>query len=211
MTDVPYENDDSAENQTQENEDANSQEQSFDDKVVDFGDLDVQDESADQPVEVEETPEMKLQAASDRMLRMQAELDNVRKRNAREMDTQRRYAAMPLLRDLLPVLDNMYRAIEAAEKSEDASGLLDGFKMVVTLMTDSLSRHNCTKIEALHQPFDPHLHEAVQQQPTDEFPPGTVLIELQTGYKLHDRIVRPSQVIVSTAPPKPAAEEADAE
>jgi len=140
-----------------------------------------------------------LEEAKDRALRSRAELENYRRRAAREMQDHRRYANLPLMRDLLPVLDNMDRAIEAAEKNHDAAGLLEGFKMVARQLEDVLGRHHCVKIEALDKPFDPHLHEAISQQPTDEHPPETVVLVAQTGFQLHDRVVRPSQVIVSAA------------
>ncbi len=140
-----------------------------------------------------------LQASRDQALRVQAELENFRKRAQRDLEEERRYAQLPLIRDLLPVLDNVERAIEAAEKGGDATGLLTGFKMVAQQLTDTLTRHQCQRIEALHQPFDPALHEAIAQQPSDAFPAHTVLAVAQAGYRLHDRVVRPSQVIVSTA------------
>jgi molecular chaperone GrpE len=140
-----------------------------------------------------------LAAAKDRELRVHAELDNFRKRAARELDERLRYANLPLLRDLLPVIDNIERAIEAAEKSADASALLEGFKMVDQQLGDVLKRHHCTRIEALHAPFDPNVHHAVMQQPSEEHPANTVLMVTQNGYQLHDRVVRPSQVIVSKA------------
>jgi molecular chaperone GrpE len=138
-----------------------------------------------------------LQAAKDRELRVHAELDNFRKRAARELEDRARYANMGLLRDLLPVLDNVERAIEAAEKNADAAAILDGFKLVRQQLEDALGRHHCKRIEALHEPFDPHVHHAVMQQPSDEYPPNTVLMVTQNGYQLHDRVVRPAQVIVS--------------
>ena len=138
-----------------------------------------------------------LAAAKDRELRAHAELDNYRKRAARELDERLRYANLPLLRDLLPVLDNVDRAIEAAEKSADANALLEGFKIVSQQLGDVLKRHHCTRIEALHTPFDPNVHHAVMQQPSEEHPANTVLMVTQNGYQLHDRVVRPSQVIVS--------------
>lgn len=141
-----------------------------------------------------------LQQANDRVLRLQAELDNVRKRTSRELVEQQRYAALPLIRDLLPVLDNIRRAIDAAEKAHDASGLLDGFKLVRQQLETVLQQHHCTEIDALHEPFDPHRHEAISQQPDADHPPGTILHVAQAGYQLHDRVVRPSQVVVSTAP-----------
>jgi molecular chaperone GrpE len=139
-----------------------------------------------------------LEAAKDRALRSHAELENFRKRAARELEDKLRYANMPLLRDLLPVLDNIERAIQAAEQNADAAALLDGFKMVHQQVEDVLKRHHCERIEALHTPFDPHVHHAVMQQPSDAHPANTVLMVTQSGYQLHDRVVRPSQVIVST-------------
>ena len=80
-----------------------------------------------------------------------------------------------LIRDLLPVLDNIERAIAAAEKTHDVAGLLEGMKLVAKQFEDVLGPHHCVRIAALHQPFDPHLHQAISQQPTDEFPPNTVV------------------------------------
>jgi len=139
-----------------------------------------------------------LEQAKDRVLRGQAELENYRKRAARELQEQARYANLPLMRDLLPALDNLDRAIEAAEKTHDVASLLEGVKMVSRQIEDVLQKHHCARIEALNEPFDPHLHEAISQQPSDEHPPGTVVHVTQPGFQLHDRVVRPSQVIVST-------------
>ncbi len=139
-----------------------------------------------------------LQEANDRTLRIQAELENYRKRAARELQDERRYAAMPLLRDLLPVWDNINRAIESAEQNHDVGALLEGVKMVAEQFENVLGQHDCTRIESLHKPFDPNLHEAISQQPSKKCPPGTVVLETQTGFQIHDRVVRPSQVIVST-------------
>lgn len=140
-----------------------------------------------------------LEQTRDRVLRLQAELENVHKRNAREMETRQQYASLPVIRDLLPVLDNIERAIEAANQTGEGTNLLDGVKLVQQQLLAVLQRHHCTAIEALHRHFDPHLHEAISQQPSDEFPPGTVVAVAQVGYRMHDRVVRPSQVIVSTA------------
>ena len=142
-----------------------------------------------------------LREAGDRVLRAQAELDNYRKRARRELDEELRYANMSLLRDLLPVLDNIRRGIAAAEKSPDTSGLLDGIKMVAQSLTGTLARHHCTRIEALYKPFDPALHEAISQRPDDQYAPYTVIDVVQDGYVLYDRVVRPAQVVVSTVPP----------
>jgi molecular chaperone GrpE len=138
-------------------------------------------------------------AVKDRELRVRAELENYRKRAARELHDSLRYANLPILRDLLPVLDNVERAIQAAEKNADAAGLLEGVKMMHQQLMDLLQRYQCEQINALHVPFDPNLHHAILQQHSDEFPPNTVVMVTQNGYQLHDRVVRPSQVIVSTA------------
>jgi molecular chaperone GrpE len=138
--------------------------------------------------------------AHDRVLRAQAEMDNYRKRARREIEEERRYALAPFLADLLPVLDNVFRAIAAAEKSPSGNGLLEGVKMVAQSLLGVLARHHCTQIEALYQPFDPAFHEAISQQPSAEYPPNTVILVAQEGYMLHDRVIRPAQVIVSIAP-----------
>jgi molecular chaperone GrpE len=148
-----------------------------------------------------------LEQAKDRALRLQAELDNYRKRASRELEDRLKYADMGILRDLLPVLDNIQRAIESAEKSPDVGSLLEGFKMVGGQLQSVLEGHQCKKIDSLHQPFDPNLHHAIQQQPSEEFPANTVVLVAQEGYQLHDRVVRPSQVIVSIVPVKNETEE----
>ena len=149
-----------------------------------------------------------LEAAKDRALRCHAELENYRKRAARELDDRLRYANLGLLRDLLPVVDNVERAIAAAESVGPAvelspqpgdNALLEGFKLVNRQLEDVLRRHHCHRIEALNMPFDPNLHHAIMQQPADQYPENTVLTVAQNGYQLHDRVVRPSQVIVSKA------------
>jgi molecular chaperone GrpE len=141
-----------------------------------------------------------LEEMKDRALRAAAELDNYRKRAQRELQDALRYANMPLLRDLLPVLDNVGRALDSAEKIPNAGPLVEGIKLVAQQLEGVLAKHHCEPIDALHSPFDPNLHEAVMQQPSAEHPPNTVLAVVQRGYRLHDRVVRPSQVIVASAP-----------
>ena len=136
--------------------------------------------------------------ANDRALRAAAELENFRRRSRQQADDERKYAALPLMQSLLPVLDNIDRAIEASEGSEGGEGLLDGFKIVASQMQSVLAQFDCTEIEALGQPFDPNWHEAILQQPSDEYENGLVMLVTETGYKLHDRVVRPAKVIVST-------------
>lgn len=144
--------------------------------------------------------EAALEAEKDRVLRLQAEMQNLRQRTSRELADERRYGPVAVVRDVLPVLDNIDRAIEAAEKNSDADALLEGFRLVRQLLENVLTQHNCEPIEAVGQPFDPDYHEAILQQPSDEHEAGNVMMATQTGYRLHDRVVRPTQVIVSTGP-----------
>jgi molecular chaperone GrpE len=141
-----------------------------------------------------------LAAERDRSLRLQAELQNVLTRAARELNEQRKYAPLEVIRDLLPAIDNIDRAIQAAEKSPDPATLVEGFKLVRQQLTTVLDQHGCKPIEAAGAPFDPHLHQAILQQPSADHEPGTVVLVAQGGYQLHDRVVRPAQVIVAANP-----------
>lgn len=142
--------------------------------------------------------------ANNRTLRAQAELENFRKRIRREMEEQQRYAGAPLMRDLLGVVDDLERAIAAveksAEKSGDAAGLLQGVKMVEARLRSVLQEHGCQKIDAADTAFDPAQHEAILHQPSDQHEPGSVMQVTQQGYRLHDRVLRPAQVIVAKQP-----------
>jgi molecular chaperone GrpE len=137
----------------------------------------------------------------DRLLRLQAEMQNLRNRTSREIAEERRYAALPIVRDLLPVIDNIDRAIDAAEKAGEAENLLSGFRLVKQQLHTILTQHATEPISPEGEVFDPHYHEAILQQPSGEVPAGHVSMVTQTGYKLHDRVVRPAQVIVSSGPP----------
>lgn len=172
------------------NDEPGSQQQEQDDDA-----LAASDGTADESTSAEE----QIQELRDKWLRAQAELDNFRKRARKELEDERRYRDLPMLKDLLPVVDNLQRAMEAAEKNTESENLLHGVKIVADQLHGVFKLHDCHPIQALGEPFDPNLHEAIQQQPTDEYPPGTVVYVTQIGYRLHDRVVRPSQVIVSTA------------
>ena len=153
--------------------------------------------AADQKIAELET---QLREASERALRTQAELENYRKRTQRELAEERRYAVVPLVRDLLPVVDNLERAIEAAQQSPDGGGLLAGVKLVASQLESILKQHQCVRIETVGAPFDPNQHQAIAQEPSDQYPAGAVTRAAQAGFKLHDRVIRPAQVFVSTGP-----------
>ncbi len=141
-----------------------------------------------------------LKEANDRCLRAQAELDNVRKRTRRELEERSRYASLPIANDLLSVVDNLQRALSAAPETEEAASFVQGVKMVCDQLATVLENHQCKKIDAVGEPFDPNLHEAIQMEASDEFAANTVSREIQIGYQIFDRVVRPSQVFVSTGP-----------
>ena len=138
-----------------------------------------------------------LAEANDRVLRAQAELENYRKRSRREYEESQRHREIDLLRDLLPVLDNVLRAIEAADKTSDVESLRAGFRMTAQQIEKVLANHGCVTIETDGQAFDPTVHDAILQQPVPDVAPGTVVGTASRGYRLHDRVVRPSQVIVA--------------
>jgi molecular chaperone GrpE len=144
--------------------------------------------------------EQQVREANERALRANAELENYRKRSQRELADERRYAIVPFARDLLAVVDNLERAIEATQKSPDSSGLLDGVKMVASQLESVLKQHQCVRIDTVGAAFDPNFHQAIAQEPSDQYPAGTITRATQAGYKLHDRVIRPAQVFVSTGP-----------
>ena len=146
-----------------------------------------------------ESAQAELDEARERAVRLQAELENYRKRAQRTLDEERKYASLPLMRDLLTVVDNLQRAIEAAKQNEGSAGLLEGVEMVASQLISILQQHHCEEIPAQGTPFDPNMHEAIAQWPSDEHDAGAVMQVTQTGYQLYDRVVRPAQVIVATA------------
>ena len=142
----------------------------------------------------------KLAEAEKLLLLAQADLENFRRRTRRDTQDQIRYAALGLMNELLEVSDNLQRAIEAAESDPASGGLLDGVKMVAQQIFAVLENHGCKKIDAVGQPFDPQVHQAVQMYPSDDVPANSVMQELRTGFELHDRVIRPAQVFVSAGP-----------
>lgn len=141
--------------------------------------------------------EQQLQDAEERVLRVQAELENFRKRSRREYDDAQRYREMDLLRDLLPVLDTVLRAVEASEKTADVESLKAGFRMTAQQIEKVLDAHGCKTIDTVGHAFDPAVHDAILQQVVPDAVPGTVVGAASRGYRLHDRVVRPAQVIVA--------------
>jgi molecular chaperone GrpE len=137
----------------------------------------------------------------DQLLRTAADFDNFRKRSRRELGEVEKRAREDLIKDLLPVFDNLERATAHAETATDVKALADGIGLVMRQFLDTLTKIGIERIKAQGEPFDPAFHEAVQQFETSAHPPGTVMHEVQAGYKQGDKLVRPAIVVVAKAPP----------
>ena len=131
----------------------------------------------------------------DALQRLKAEFDNFRKRTAREHEAMSARANEALLRELLPIIDDLERALEAAEQHEEAK-LEDGVRLVHRALADVARRHGLEEIET-DGAFDPHVHEALLAQPAEDAESGSVLQVLQKGYRLGDRVLRPARVVVA--------------
>ncbi|HEY6179840.1 MAG TPA: nucleotide exchange factor GrpE [Kofleriaceae bacterium] len=138
----------------------------------------------------------------DRYLRAAADLENLRKRQKREMDDVRLESKGKVLKEMLPVVDNLERAIEHATAQAGSNPIVEGVQLVLRQFLTAFERLDVTPIEAGGQPFDPNLHEAISQQESDA-PPGTVVQVLQRGYKAGDRLLRPALVVVAKAKSAP--------
>jgi molecular chaperone GrpE len=138
----------------------------------------------------------------DKWARARADLDNYRKRIQREMEDDRKYAATPIVKALLPGIDGLQRALKAAAASKNVDELIAGVEMVAKQFEAALTGLGVQPIDAIGKPFDPNVHEAIAQIPNAEHPPMTVIDDIERGYTLHERIVRPSKVIVSAGPPQ---------
>ena len=138
----------------------------------------------------------------DQLQRSRAEFANYQKRSKAQADADRTYAVGSLARDLLDGLDNLERATEALRAS-GVSGITEGLDMVHKHLLATLAKHGVEPIAALGQPFDPNQHDALIQQPDAEHPEGTVVAELGKGYRIHDRVLRPTKVAISVKPPAP--------
>jgi molecular chaperone GrpE len=139
----------------------------------------------------------------DRYLRAAADLENLRKRQKREIDDARLESKGRVLKEMLPVVDNLERAIEHATALAGNNPIIEGVQLVLRQFLTAFERLDVTPVEAAGQPFDPNLHEAISQQESDA-PPGTVVQVLQRGYKSGDRLLRPALVVVAKSRPAPA-------
>jgi molecular chaperone GrpE len=146
--------------------------------------------------------EADLQADLDRFrdlaLRTQADFENYKKRSAREKEDAIKYANSSLLERLIAIVDNFELGLEAARAEGEKSPIFSGMNMVLKQLMDFLADNGLQPIDAKGQKFDPNLHEAIAHEPSEESPEGTVIRQTRRGYKLKDRLLRPSSVVVSS-------------
>ena len=172
--------------------DAEEAEEFFDPETADRADL----------LEKYRELEDQLRQAEERVLRTAADAENFKRRLQREKEEQIRYANETFMRQLLPVIDNLERALQHSATAPNQESLLEGVNMTLKGFIETLSRFGCTVLETIGKTFDPNFHEAVSQEESSKVEPNTVLKELQKGYMLKERLLRPAMVIVS----KPASE-----
>lgn len=145
-----------------------------------------------------------LQADLDRFrdlaLRSQADFENYKKRAAREKEEAIKYANSALLERLIPIVDNFELGLESARGEGENSGVFSGMSMVLKQLMDFLTEHGVQPIDATGQTFDPNLHEAIAHEPSGEVPEGVIIRQTRRGYRMRDRLLRPSSVVVSSGP-----------
>lgn len=138
----------------------------------------------------------------DQLLRTAADYDNFRKRTRKDIEEAQRRGREDAIREILPVADNLERAVDAAATAQDAQAVVDGVKMVLKLLADTLDRLGMARIATVGERFDPNVHEAIQQIESDSHAPGTIVAELVPGYRIGDRLLRAAMVAVARPPSK---------
>jgi len=145
--------------------------------------------------------EAELKEVFDRFLRLKAEFENYKKRTEREKIEFKNFANESLIKEILPVIDNLERALEAPFGNQTTpDSIIEGVDMTLKGLMNSLKKFGVVPIESLNQPFDPNYHQAVMQEESDKYPANTVIKELQKGYLINNRLLRPSAVVVSKEP-----------
>ena len=147
----------------------------------------------------------------ERMLRVAADFENFRKRTGRELEDVRRRATQEAVKVLLPVFDNLERATAHLDEAADARSMAEGIQMVHRQFVDTLAKLDIERIPAVGVPFDPTVHESIQYEHSDEHPAGSIMTELQPGYRMGEMLLRPSLVVVSRGAAEASAEGAPAE
>jgi molecular chaperone GrpE len=144
-----------------------------------------------------EEAKSKLLESEDKVLRLAADFENTKKRLEREREMSLKYAEENILRELLPGIDNIERAMDQGRESDNIEGLLEGVELTRDGLVATLEKYGVKAIESIGQPFDPNIHEAIAMEESEEIAPNMVLREFQKGYVYKDRLLRPAKVIVS--------------
>jgi molecular chaperone GrpE len=147
-----------------------------------------------------ELAKQEAQRFKDQLLRTAADFDNFRKRTRRDLVDAERRGRDEFLREILPVFDNLERAVQHVEKATDVQSVAEGIQMVLRQLADTLGKLGVERVPTVGTPFDPAVHEAVQHFETSEHPPGSIAAEVQGGYRAQDRLIRPALVVVAKAP-----------
>ncbi len=144
----------------------------------------------------------------ERLLRVAADFDNFRKRTRKDLEEAERRGREAVLREVLPVIDNLERAVQSAAQAKSVEAVSKGVEMVLRLFEEAASRIGLQRVASVGERFDPNVHDAVQQQESEEHAPGTVVGELVPGYKLGERLLRAAMVVVARPPTTQNAPEA---
>lgn len=142
--------------------------------------------------------EQKAEENYQKLLRTQADFDNFKRRVRKDKEEQAKYAALPLMENLLPVVDNFERAMAAGKEAQDVQSLMEGIDMVFRQFEQALEKEGLETIQTVGEPFDPHIHQAVMQVESEEYDSGVVVEELQKGFQLKSKVIRPAMVKVSS-------------
>lgn len=180
--------------------DTNNMNKEVNDSAADVSENQAQ-ESVEQDVQALLT-EAQTQAAQhyDSLLRLQADMENLRRRTEREIDNAKKFALERMVNDLLPVLDSMEMGLQAsAQAANEQDTIRQGLEMTVKMFQDVMQRFSVEAVDPIGQKFNPQEHEAMTMQPSAEHEPNTVMFTVQKGYKLHGRVVRPARVVISAA------------
>ncbi len=167
-----------------------------------------EEESADEQLQSQlAAAQEEVKTHQEQYLRTLADMENLRKRTQREKEELAKFANENILREILPVIDNLERALEHADQGENGDGLVEGVKMTLAQFSQVLERFGVVPVEAMGQVFDPALHQAMGQMESADQPANTVVQQMQKGYQLNNRLLRPAFVMVAKAPAEPQQQE----
>jgi molecular chaperone GrpE len=155
--------------------------------------------AAEAPAAADPLADAKAEVArlKDAWMRTAADFDNFRKRSRRELEDARKAGREEILKDLLPVFDNLERGLQSAQQAADVKAVVDGLQMIAKQFESTLGRTGITKVPTVGKPFDPTVHEAIQQVETSDHPAGTIVAEVQSGYISGERLIRAAMVVVA--------------